>query len=166
MKALKGASPVPGPTMMMGVAGLAGSRKSGFLLMNTGMRWPTWGQEQDSTGGRGGVEEGRWGQGAEHQLQAGSVLRVGGSTTSNGQAQGGCRCRPFPRCAATPAACMQTTAVPPSLHPPAACRGPASPVSGQPGRSSTRPPSLHPATHSALWPRWPAHPAAAPAGCC
>ena len=29
---LKGAKPVPGPTMMMGVAGSAGSRKSGLAL--------------------------------------------------------------------------------------------------------------------------------------
>ena len=38
---LKGARPVPGPTMMMGVAGSAGSRKSGLACTYTGSRPPT-----------------------------------------------------------------------------------------------------------------------------
>ena len=38
---LKGASPVPGPTMMMGLAASSGSRKSGFLCMYTGILSPT-----------------------------------------------------------------------------------------------------------------------------
>jgi hypothetical protein len=40
MKPLKGASPVPGPTMTTDAAGLAGSLKVLFL-MNTGTRSPT-----------------------------------------------------------------------------------------------------------------------------
>lgn len=40
MKARKGARPVPGPTMMMGVDGSCGRRKSGFLWMYTRTRSP------------------------------------------------------------------------------------------------------------------------------
>ena len=38
---LKGARPVPGPIMMMGSAGSAGSLKSGFLCTYTGTVSPT-----------------------------------------------------------------------------------------------------------------------------
>ena len=38
---LKGASPVPGPTMMIGQERDGGRRKSGFLWMYTGTLWPT-----------------------------------------------------------------------------------------------------------------------------
>ena len=38
---LKGASPVPGPTMMMGLAASSGSRKSRFLYIYTGILSPT-----------------------------------------------------------------------------------------------------------------------------
>ena len=37
---LKGAMPVPGPTMMIGVCGSFGSRKSGFLAIYTGRDSP------------------------------------------------------------------------------------------------------------------------------
>jgi hypothetical protein len=37
----KGARPVPGPTIMMGVDGLLGSLKSGFFWMYTGTLSPT-----------------------------------------------------------------------------------------------------------------------------
>ena len=39
---LKGASPVPGPTMMMGLEASCGRRKSGFLCTYTGILSPTW----------------------------------------------------------------------------------------------------------------------------
>ena len=39
---LKGASPVPGPTMMMGMEASCGSLKSGFLCTYTGILSPTW----------------------------------------------------------------------------------------------------------------------------
>lgn len=42
MKARNGARPVPGPTMMMGVEGSSGRRKSGFLDTYTGSVSPTW----------------------------------------------------------------------------------------------------------------------------
>lgn len=38
---LKGASPVPGPTMMMGLEAFCGSLKSGFLCTYTGILSPT-----------------------------------------------------------------------------------------------------------------------------
>lgn len=41
MKARKGASPVPGPTMMMGVWASGGNRKSGFFDTYTGSVSPT-----------------------------------------------------------------------------------------------------------------------------
>ena len=41
MKERNGARPVPGPTMMRGVAGSGGRRKSGFFATNTGTRSPT-----------------------------------------------------------------------------------------------------------------------------
>ena len=39
---LKGASPVPGPTMIMGLEASSGSLKSGFLCTYTGILSPTW----------------------------------------------------------------------------------------------------------------------------
>lgn len=41
MKARKGARPVPGPTMTIGVAGSVGRRKSGFFETYTGTVMPT-----------------------------------------------------------------------------------------------------------------------------
>ena len=41
---LKGASPVPGPTMIMGLDKSCGSLKSGFLCTYTGILSPTWAQ--------------------------------------------------------------------------------------------------------------------------